>query len=197
MLRLRYGMPRIRDCFWSILLVSALFLLGIASLFIGDSGYGVWFVLAAVLTLVYILWPFLESFYIEDHVITVKKPGSVSKIVIPKTPVIVMTEADVHEKFGHQSVALHGRYALTILDELPLEAVLERLFGQFSSQFKYTNSTVEHSFQAEFIYSFSFKREGLGRILNTTDCLTIIPESLVRLNHLTELPSNVYIDNRC
>lgn len=197
MFHLRYGLPSIRDCIFTIFLLFALFLLGIASFLLEYYFYGTLFILVTALSLMYVLLPFLEFFCIDDHIITTRKYGRVSKKAIPQIPVIIISEADVHEKFGHQSFKLRAKYAVTILDEAPLDTILDQLFREYSPQFKYTNSTIEHSFQTEFIYSFAFNREALEHVLNSSHCLVIIPESLVQLNHLKNLPSNIYIDNRC
>lgn len=197
MFNLRYGIPRVKDCFLSLLLNSLLFIFGILSFLFFNFYYGITFLLVGIGTLIYICLPFFERFRIENNKIIIQKFKKESQIDIPHTPTVVISEADVHEILGHQSFYLHNKYAITILDNLSLDDALGLLFSRIASHYRYTNSTIELQLADHFVYSFAIDKENIKQILEQIDCRVIIPQSLVVSNNLSDLRPNVYIDTRC
>lgn len=197
MFYLRYGIPNVKDCFFSLLLISLLYIFGILSLLFSNFYYGITFFLVATGAFIYVLLPYFERFQIDNNRIIIRKFMKELQIDIPITPTLVISEADVHELLGHQSFYLHNKYAITILNNLPLELTLDLLFGRISSQHRYTNSTIELQLAEHFVYSFAIDRKNINQILDGIDCRVVIPQSLVVSNNISNLPPNVYIDARC
>lgn len=197
MFDLRYGIPSVKDCFLSLLLISLLFVLGTLSFLFSNFYYGIIFFAVGIGTLIYIFWPYFERFLIENNRIIIRKFKKESQIDIPHTPTVVISEADVHELLGHQSFYLHNKYAITILDNLSVDDTLGLLFSRFASHYRYTNSTIERQLTDHFVYSFAIDKGNIKQILERINCSVIIPQSLVVSNDLSDLRSNVYIDTRC
>lgn len=192
---LRYGKIRLDDYLPSIGLTICPLLIGIVALTAGANFEAGVFFTATVLALLNILSPCLECFSIRGNIITTRGLFHSSKKSIPSKSVLIITQADVHEVIGQQSVLLKGRYAVSILRSTPLDTVLKILHGKYPSQFLYTNSTIQRSFDEHiFIYSFVFDEELLACVLKNTECLMVIPESIKKCVVIDNMSVEVYID---
>lgn len=197
MYQLRYGKPQIKDCKHSLLQIVILFIAGIIAISYGNEWHGAAFITVSVLTFLYILFPYAEWYYIESNTIHVKKLGKEYSINIPADSVLVISLADVHELFGHQSFLLSEKYAVSIIDKLPIQTVIDGLFDGYSSQYRYTNSTIERTLSSNFVYSFVFDKNDLERVLTDSKCDIVIPKSILDTNGLTNYTTHIYLDNRC
>ena len=110
---------------------------------------------------------------------------------------LVISLADVHELFGHQSFLISEKYAISIIDKLPIQTVIDGLFDGYSSQYRYTNSTIERTLSSNFVYSFVFDKNDLERVLTDSKCDIVIPKSILDTNGLTNYMTHIYLDNRC
>lgn len=91
-----------------------------------------------------IVWPYLERFTVEDHLIVSRRFRHVSEIVLPPDSVLVFTQAAIRDTFSVQSYFLKGKYAVSILSGISLENILQTLHANRAR--KYTNASIENSF---------------------------------------------------
>ena len=159
-------------------------------------------VIYALIWVATIVMPNKEKFIIEDDWIFATKGKDTKKIIIPKKVTVVFSYADVCPPFarrtalGNETHILKDKYAITILNELPLEVVIKKLHSNYIQL--YTTSTIKASFEeCCYIYSFVCCEELVIRLMHNRNCQLIVPQSL--LKELKYLPQgeNVYIDTTC
>ena len=148
-------------------------------------------------TLVYL---FILPLLVSDDTITITKGRKKQNVFIPSSPTFVISYADVCSSFakrvnyGNQTFMLKGRYAISILQNTPIETTLAQLHSNFTR--KYTNTTLEVSFdENQYVYSFVGSQEILDKLIANRNCQIIIPESLLNQTSIDIHQVNVYIDN--
>lgn len=144
--------------------------------------------------------PNSERFLISEDTITVMRYRTQQTIAIPYETTLIVSYADVcppiakRISFGNQTYMLKGRYAISILQKIPLESALERLHQNYA--YKYTNSMVEEYFDGElYVYSFVGNQEILDKLLTNKKCQMIIPETLLSQISINSPKVNIYVDN--
>ena len=195
----RYGKFRFRD--YAITLIPSFFL---AALAIDGLCSGVPLLsIIPLLLSVYWIWSIYEinkeRFCILDDKLKIVRGNREYEIAIPATPTIVVSYADACTQFekdhglGDKTYLLNGRFAISILQPIPVEEVLERL--HVKHMVRYTNTTVERIFEnSAFIYSFVGSQELMDRLLDSRKCQIIIPESLQKQALINMNEKNVYVD---
>ncbi len=191
----RYGSIKYGDFSITILVNLFLFVISGLAFYIKAFTEGFLFLSVAILSFVNILYPYIETYSINGSIIKIRKILSSYRIGIPNKTIIVITQADVHQPFGYQSYLLKKRLAISILQDLPLDCVIEILHGKYKSQFIYTNSTIEKTMDKNiFVYSCIYTKDIIESVLQVTSGLIIIPESL---KDIVAVPNNkieVYYD---
>lgn len=148
-----------------------------------------------ILLLVIMVWsiykPNNERFSISGGTIIIMRGRKKDKIDIPSEPTLIVSYADIcpplakRMSYGNQTYMLKGRYAISILQKIPLEIAIVRLHENYTR--KYTNSTVEACFDEHlYVYSFVGNQEIVDKLIANNKCQIIIPESL-----LSQLPINL------
>ena len=157
----------------------SLLIISIIAFYLNLNNAGLIFLLFAFLLFANIFYPFAETYVINGNVIKSFKVFLFEEITIPKKSIIVISSADIHPPFGYQSILLKDRLTISILQEMPLDCVMENIHGRYKSQFIYTNSTIERTMDKnKFVYSCIYTKDILENILKVTSGLIIIPESL-------------------
>lgn len=140
-----------------------------------------------------------ERFYISGDIIAIKRGSKTQEITIPNEPTLIVSYADLcpplamRTSYGNETYMLKGKYAISILQKMPLETVLERLHPKYAR--KYTSSTIEAYFDEYlFIYSFVCNQALLDQLLTNRHCQLIIPESLLERVTINHSEVNVHID---
>lgn len=197
----RYGRFRFYDYISSWFAIVFLFVL-VVICFLTDTL--VYLFIPPLLVLIFVVWsiyePNSERFLIFDDTITITKGRKKQNVSIPSSPTIVISYADVCSSFakrvsyGNQTFMLKGRYAISILQNTPIETTLAQLHSNFTR--KYTNTTLEVSFdETQYVYSFVGNQEILDKLIANRNCQIIIPESLFNQISIDIHQVNVYIDN--
>ena len=140
-----------------------------------------------------------ERFFISDDTITIIQGRKKQKVSIPSEPILVVSYADVcpplamRMSYGNQTYMLKGRYAISILQKMPLETALVRLHQNYTR--KYTTSTVKACFD-EYLYVYSFvgDQEIVDKLLANRKCQIIIPETLRNQIAIDLHQTNAHID---
>lgn len=190
----RYGKIRLRNYSLQLMLIGALWIMGVIALFINALVECSIFFGIVLLSLLYLFYPYFETFQISDNVIVTNKFLFSSKIIIPDKTIVIISKADVIYPLSVQSVLLKDRYAVSILKDMPLETALNMLHGKYKSQFLYTNGTVERRAGYNFVYSFVLEKELIEKVLNNTICTVIIPESIKDNIVIENSETNIYVD---
>lgn len=188
----RYGAFRLSDYWASWIGIASLLIFAISSfvlrlswwITVFSSGY-------AVLWTWMIISPSRERFYLSSQEITVIKRGKKQCIHFPSDVCLIISYADIRPPFamrtasGNETHILKGRYAVSILQRMPLNDALDRLHKGYLR--RYTTSTIRACFEEfRYIYCFVCDNELLDLILHDKNCLLIVPESLasqVSTNH--------------
>ena len=197
----RYGRFRFYDYISSWLAIVFLFVL-VVICFLTDTL--VYLFILPLLVLIFMVWsiyePNGERFSISDDTITITKGRKKQNVSIPSSPTLVISYADICSSFakrvsyGNQTFMLKGRYAISILQNTPIEITLAQLHSNFTH--KYTNTTLEVSFdENQYVYSFVGNQEILDKLIANRNCQIIIPESLLNQISIDLHQVNVYIDN--
>ena len=199
----RYG----KFCFWDYwtswvgLVVLTLF--AIASIILDLSVIFVMFPLVyAAVWLWSILLPHREQFTVDSDAITVFRGNKTLKIVLPTELILIISCADIAPLFATRTATrgqthiLKDKYAVSILQKMPTETVLESLHRNYLRT--YTMSTILNSFDSShFIYSFVCDQSLLNQILANRKCLMIIPKSLLEETYVNTSAVDVYVDICC
>ena len=196
----RYGKFRLRDYTSAWLAIVFLFILVVVG-FLTDTQF--YLLIWPLLLLMIMAWsiykPNNERFMISGDTITIIQGRKEQKISIPSEPTLVVSYADVcpplakRISYGNQTYMLKGRYAISILQKIPLETALMRLHQNYAR--KYTTSTVEECFDEHlYVYSFVGNQEILDKLLANRNCRIIIPETLLNQISIDLHQINVHID---
>ena len=195
----RYGSFRITD-YWSAW-IGIVFLCVISSVGIYRHEYALlclFSIAFAIFILLSIVLPNREKFSISKDEIIIKRGKEVRKIVLPTNPILIISYADVCSlldkkvSYANQTYRLKGRYAISILRNMPLELALKRLHQNFARQ--YTLTTIEVEFDRDdYIYGFVGEPILLDWVLADREYQLIIPESLKDQLEIRE-QKGVYID---
>lgn len=140
-----------------------------------------------------------EKFVLTDDVIVTNKYGKQQRIHLPSELTLLVSYADIcpplsrHVSIGNKTHILKGRYAISILREMPLNAVLSALH-QIPVQ-KYTTSTIQTVFDGyRYIYCFVCDIASIERVMKNRQCLVIVPESLQEEVSIQSTSATTYID---
>ena len=180
----RYGKFYFSDYISTWFAIAFLFVLVVDGFFTGIQLYLLIWPLLLIFIMTWSIYkPNREYFWISGDTITIMRGKKKHTVSIPVEPTFVLSYADVcpplakRLRCGNQTYILKGRYAISILQKLPLETVVERLHQNYTS--KYMTSTVEECFNENFyVYSFVCNQEILDKLLSNRNCQIIIPESI-------------------
>ena len=196
----RYGKFRFRDYTSAWLVIVFLFVLVVVG-FLTDTQF--YLLIWPLLLLMIMAWsiykPNSERFLISGDTITIMQGRKKQKVSIPSELTLVVSYADVcpplakRMSYGNQTYMLKGRYAISILQKIPLETALVRLHQNYTN--KYTTSTVEACFEEYLhVYSFVGNQELLDELVSNKNCQIIIPETLLNQISIDLHQINAYID---
>lgn len=196
----RYGKFRFCDYISAWLVIVFLFVLVVDG-FLTDTQF--YLLIWPLLFLMIMAWsiykPNSECFLISGNTITIIQGRKKQKVSIPSEPTLVVSYADVCPPlakrigYGNQTYMLKGRYAISILQKIPLETALMRLHRNYTR--KYTISTVEACFD-EYLYVYSFvgNQEMFDKLISNRNCQIIIPETLLNQISIDLRHQKVHID---
>ena len=196
----RYGKFRFRDYTSAWLAIVFLFVLVVVGCLTNTQVYLlIWPLMLLVIMAWSIYKPNSERFLISGDTITIMQGRKKQRVAIPSEPTIVVSYADVcpplarRISYGNQTYMLKGRYAISILQKIPLETALVRLHQNYTC--KYTTSTVEVCFEEYLhVYSFVGNQELLDELVSNKNCQIIIPETLLNQISIDLHQINAYID---
>ncbi len=204
MMHRRYGRFRMRDYSSAWFGVAVMIAPVIAGLLMDMQFYLLIWPLMLSVIMVWSIWePNRERFSISGDKITVNKGRKCKEIRIPSELSLVVSYADVcptfskHISHGGKTYMLKGRCAVSVLQKMPFETILECLHLNYAR--RYTNTTVETVFDGyhciyNCIYSFVCDQNLLDQLLVNRDCELIIPESLREKISVDLSNVKVYID---
>ncbi len=195
----RYGKFRFRDYISSLFAIAFMLVLVVIG-FLTSTRFTL--LIGPLAFLVIMVWslyiPNRERFSISGDIITTIQGRKKRGIVIPHEPTLVVSYADVCLQFakgincGNQTHLLKGRYAVSILRNMPLETALKQLHQKYMR--KYTNSTIEAVFDDyQYVYSFVCNQE-LLQLVTHRSCQIIIPETLLHQLLIDSSQANIFID---
>lgn len=196
----RYGKFRFSDYISAWLVIVFLLVLVVVG-FLTDTQFYllIWPLLLLMIMAQSIYKPNNERFMISGDTITIIQGRKEQKISIPSEPTLVVSYADVcpplakRISYGNQTYMLKGRYAISILQKIPLETALVRLHQSYTR--KYATSTVEACFdECLYVYSFVGNQEILDKLLANRNCQIIISETLLNQISIDLHQINVHID---
>ncbi len=196
----RFGKFRFRDYTSAWFAIVFLFVVVIFG-FLTDTQF--YLLIWPLLFLMNMAWsiykPNSERFLISGNTITIMQGRKKQEVSIPSEPTLIVSYADVcpplakRISYGNQTYMLKGRYAISILQKIPLETVFERLHKKYMC--KYTNTTVEACFGEYLcVYSFVGNQEMFDKLLANRNCQIIIPETLLNQISIDLHQIDVHID---
>lgn len=197
----RYGKYRPSDYFISWVGIAVLLLFSIGSIILKLSFLFIVFPLVyAVIWLWAILAPYREKFIMSDNSITVLLGKKTRTIILPSEITLVVSYADVcppltlRTAIGNQTHILKDKYAVSILQKMPLDVALETLHR--NQIHNYTTSIVQRVFgDYRYIYSFVCNQSQIDRLIANRNCLLIIPESLQEKVSVDQSIVDIHIDS--
>lgn len=203
MKNLRYGKFRFGDYNMSWGAIILLMLFAAASLILDLSFLFFLFpTVFAVVWLWVILVPHREQFVLHGDTIAVYAGKKSRSIALPLELTLVVSYADIcpplaiRTAVGDQTHILKDKYAVSILQDVPLDAALEALHRNYIQ--RYTTSTIQTVFDDyRFVYSFVCNQSLLDELIANRKCSLIIPESLFERISVDSSIVNVYIDTKC
>ncbi len=198
----RYGKFHFKNYCFSWFAITILLLFSITSFFLELSFVFFLFpIVYAVIWLLVILAPHVEQFTIDNNNIIVTFLKKKQTLPIPSEGTLVVSYADIcpplsiHTAIGSKTHILKDEYAISILEKMPLDTVLEALHRNHIE--KYTTSSIRNVFaDCNYIYSFVCNQFLLDKLLENKNCLVIIPQSLLKMLSIDMSKVNVYIDKR-
>lgn len=158
-------------------------------IFLGLTGF-----LIVALHIWGIFYPFFERFSIKNSTICIKKLFSSYEKIVPEKSVLVITDHYVRFWFSGVSTQFIGQYAVSIIENMPIDEVLNEIRGKQPSQVAYSNYSIESDLKWRFIYSFVLNEEALDELLSCTKATVIIPESLIDKININNPSAEIYID---
>lgn len=147
-----------------------------------------------------ILAPHREYFYLHKDSISVFQYKQHKTIVLPSELTVIVSYVDIcpplsmRTAMGNQTHILKNKYAVSILQNVPLNTALDALHRNYVK--KYTTSTIKAAFDDyHFVYSFVCNQDLLNQLICDRHCQLIVPESM--LTHMSRdmFTKNLYIDN--
>lgn len=139
----------------------------------------------AIIRAFVILYPYLETFSIDDGCITVICGKSMQEIQFPERPVLIISYTDVCPPLavrtvdGNQTHILNGKISVTILQGLSLPCVLEQLKGSHIRP--QTVSTIRNIFDdTHYVYSFVCDQALYDQLVENKPCTVIVPKALAQ-----------------
>jgi len=143
--------------------------------------------------------PHCELFSISGDSITVYFGRQTKSIQLPAELTLIVSYADVcpplaiRTAVGNQTHILKDKFAVSILQKMPVELALETLHRNHIK--KYTTSRIRTVFDDyRYIYSFVCDQFLLDALIADRKCLLIVPESLSKVISFESSIENVYID---
>ncbi len=196
----RYGKFRFRDYCVSWIVIVVLMIYSISSSILGLSRFfTILPMIYAMVRLCAILVPQLERFILNNDSITVFRYKKAHTIQLPLKPTIIVSYVDICPPLairtagGNQTHILKDKYAVSILQNTPLDIVLEKLHRNYVR--KYTTSRIQMVFdECDFIYSFVCNQSLLDTLVNNRKCILVIPGSLSDKFHVDSNTVNIHID---
>ena len=197
----RLGKFRFGDYFSSWVSVVILLLFSTASIMLELPFLFVIFPsLYAIIWLGVILVPHCEQFSINSDSISVFWGRQTKTIHLPSEFTLIVSYADVcppltiRTAYGNQTHILKDRFAVSILQKMPVEFALETLHQNRIQ--KYTTSSIRTVFDDHrYIYSFVCDQFLFDALIDSKKCLLIVPESLSKVIAFELSVENVYIDS--
>ena len=196
----RLGKFRFHDYCISWTSIALLLLFSIASIVLELSFLFVIFPsVYAVIWLGVILVPHCEQFTISSDAITIFFGKKTQTIRLPSELTLVVSYADVcppltmRTAVGNQTHILKDKFAVSILQKMPVEVALETLHRNRVQ--KYTTSRIRTVFDDyRYIYSFVCNQSLFDALIANRKCLLIVPESLSKVISFESSIENVHID---
>lgn len=196
----RLGKFRFSDYYISWFSIVLLLLFSIASIVVKLSFLFVAFPsMYAVIWLGVILVPHCEQFSINSDSISVFWGRQTKTIYLPAELTLIVSYADVcppltiRTAVGNQTHILKDKFAVSILQKMPVEVALETLHQNRIQ--KYTTSSIRTVFDDHrYIYSFVCNQFLFDALFANRKCLLIVPESLSKAISFESSFDNVYID---
>ena len=197
----RYGKFRFSDYISGWIAILIMLELTIAGIL---TDIKIYLLVCHILVLISMAWsiykPNSESFSISDDEIIITRGKKEEKISIPLNPTLIVSYADVcpplakRISYGLPTYMLKGRYAISILQNTPLETVLKLLHKNYTR--KYTASIVEECFDEHlYVYSFVGNKEILDKLLDNRNYQMIIPETLLNQISIDIHQTTAYVDS--
>lgn len=193
----RYGKFRFRNIGEFCITITTLLLFSIIG-FIFDAPIfpTIAFFLMAIGKAIGVLLPYRESFTLEHDRIVIN--DGKESISLSSPLVLIVSYADLCTSFakkvsiGNRTYMLKDSYSVSILKDISLQDTLNILHSGHG--FIYTNCWVEEIFKNNFVYSFVFNKDVLEALRVHTDCIVIIPASVMDLVDTSCLGNKIYID---
>lgn len=196
----RYGKFNFRDYISAWFAISFLFVLMVVGFLTEIQVYLLIWPLLLILIMVWSIYkPNSECFSIFGDTFTTMQGRKKRDISIPSEATLIISYADVcpplakRISYGNQTYMLKGRYAISILQKIPLETAFNRLHQNHT--YKYTNSTVEACFDEYLhVYSFVGNQEILDKLVANRNYQIIVPETLLNQISIDLHQKNVHVD---
>ena len=156
------------------------------------------FALARFIT---ILYPHTESYILNDNSIvcyslfkrsvTIELPTELTLII---SPVDIAPPLAIRTAVGNQTHILKDKYAVTVLRDMQLNSVLEKLHRPYVGH--YTTSIIQHLFDEYlYLYSLVIDNNVLDTLLKNRRCLLIIPDYLSDKIPINASAAQVFVDS--
>lgn len=153
--------------------------------------------------LFYSIWnPNREYFEIRDEIIVTQKGRRHKIIKIPEEISLIFSLVDVSPPLsvrtavGNETHILKRRYAVTILNKMDMDEIVEKVHRGYIKQ--YTTSTIKNAFEEhKYIYSFVYTDFLLKEILKRRNVNILIPMSLYDKVSLEKKELEIFIDPEC
>lgn len=199
----RYGKFRAGDYRGSWIGIAILLIFPIASILLDVSILFIIFPIAyAVVWLWAIFAPNQEQFVLGENSITAFFWKKTETILLPPELTLIVSCVDIcpplasRTAFGNETHILKNKYAISILQKMPLDVALEALHQNYVR--KYTTSMIQRAFDEYlFLYSFVCDQSLFDQLIANRKCLVIIPASLSEEITVDPDAVDVYIDTEC
>ena len=196
----RWGKFKFGDYYTSWIAIAILLLFSTASILLELSLLFVIFPLVyAGIWLGAILVPHREQFTISNDGITVFLGEKVKKVNLPSELTIVVSYADIcpplaiRTAVGNQTHILKDKFAVSILQKMPVEVVLKALHQNHIQ--KYTTSSIKTVFDDNrYIYSFVCDQYLFDALIANKKCSLIVPELLSKAMSFASKVEDMHID---
>ena len=196
----RLGKFRFGDYYTSLFSIVILLLFSTASIVLELSFLFVFFPsVYAIIWFGAILVSHCEQFSINSNSISVFWGRQTKTINLPVELTLIVSYADVcppltiRTAVGNQTHILKDKFAVTILQKMPVDVALETLHQNRIQ--KYTTSSIRTVFdEHRYIYSFVCNQFLFDALIANRKCLLIVPESLSKVISFESSIENVYID---